>query len=330
MKAIIPAAGMGSRLQPHTDNRPKVMVPIAGKPILEHISESLFKAGFDKISVIVGYKKEAVIDYFSKNYPGKFDFPVQKEMKGIAHAVLYALEDVDEPALIILGDTIIDLDMEKLKDPKHNVIGVVRVDDPSRFGIVETDKRGFITNMVEKPEYPKSDLAIAGAYFIQSQRTLKFAIEELIKNDVKTRNEYQLTDALSLMMKTGESFKALPINKWYDCGTVETLLSTSAYLMSLLSVNEGDCENCKIIEPVYIAKGAKISNSTIGPNVAIGKNALVADSTISDSILNDGAELKNTCTKHSIIGYYARIDNVQSDYLSIEDKKVIVDNTKRV
>lgn len=323
MKAIIPAAGKGTRLKPHTDNRPKVMVSIAGKPILEHISQSLFKAGFDKISVIVGYKKEAIIDYFDAEYPGKFEFPVQKEMKGIAHAVLYALEDLDEPALIILGDTIIDLDMDKLKDPKHNVIGVVRVEDPSRFGIVETDKNGFITNMVEKPQYPKSDLAIAGAYFIQNQRTLKFAIEELIKNDVRTRNEYQLTDALSLMMKSGESFKALPINKWYDCGTVETLLSTSAYLLSQVSVNEGECKNCKIIEPVYIAKGAKMSNSTMGPNVAIGKNALVADSTISDSIINDGAELKNTFTKHSIIGYNAKIKGVKADHLSIEDGKVI-------
>lgn len=325
MKAIIPAAGIGTRLKPHTNNRPKVMVPIAGKPILEHISESLFKAGFDKISVIVGYKKEAVIDYFDTKYPGKFEFPVQEEMKGLGHAILYGLEDVDEPALIILGDTIIDLDMDKLKDAKHNVIGVVKVADPSRFGIVETDKNDIITAMIEKPAHPKSNLAIAGAYFIQSQRMLKYAIEQLIQNDVKTKNEYQLTDALALMMKSGESFKALPINKWYDCGTVETLLSTSAYLLSQGSKNKGVCVNCKIIDPVYIAEGAKISNSTIGPYVAIGKDSVIIDSIIAESIVNDGSEIKNTCTKHSIVGYYTKIDRVQSDFLSVEDGKTIVD-----
>ncbi len=125
MKAIIPAAGIGKRLQPHTYNRPKVMVPLAGKPILEHISISLFKAGFDEISVIVGYKKETIIDYFNKKYPGHFKFPVQEEMKGLGHAILYGLEDIDEPVLIILGDTIIDLDISLLKDTDNNVIAVV-------------------------------------------------------------------------------------------------------------------------------------------------------------------------------------------------------------
>ncbi len=323
MKAIIPAAGVGTRLKPHTNHRPKVMVPIAGKPILEHITESLFKAGFDKISVIVGYKKEAVIDYFDKKYPKKFEFPVQEEMKGLGHAILYGLEDIDEPALIILGDTIIDLDMDKLKDSKHNVIGVVKVADPSRFGIVETDENGIITDMVEKPEFPKSDLAIAGAYYVQSQKTLKYAIEQLIKNDVKTRNEYQLTDALALMMKSGESFKALPINKWYDCGTVETLLSTSSYLLSRGSVNKGECINCKIIDPVYIAKGAKLYDSTIGPNVAIGSDVNISNSKISNSMINDGAEVKNSCLIESIIGYYTHVIDMPTSSLSLEDGKIL-------
>lgn len=311
MKAIIPAAGIGVRLQPHTLNRPKVMVPVAGKPILEHISESLFDAGFDKISVIVGYKKEAIIDYFNEKYPGKFQFPVQDEMKGLGHAILYGLDDVDEPALIILGDTIIDLDMKSLQDPKHNMIAVVEVEDPRRFGIVETDAKGLITRMIEKPENPSSNLAIAGAYYIQSQKKLKHAIEQLIKNDVKTRNEYQLTDALDLMMKTGESFKALPINEWYDCGTVETLLSTSSYLLSKRSVNKGKCKNCTIIEPVYIAKGAKISNSTIGPNVAIGKDVIIKDSRIKDSMINDRAQISDCILINSIVGYSAKVIGIE-------------------
>ncbi len=303
MKAIIPAAGIGKRLRPHTLNRPKVMVPIAGKPILEHISLSLFDAGFDEISVIVGYKKEIVTAYFNQKYPGKFNFSVQEEMKGLGHAILYGLKDVDEPALIILGDTIIDLDMSRLKDPDHNVIAVVEVEDPQRFGIVETDKNGTITAMVEKPEHPKSNLAIAGAYFIQSQRKLKKAIETLIEKNIKTRNEYQLTDALLIMLDNKEPFKALPINKWYDCGTTETLLSTSAYLMSKNSINEGECKNCKIIEPVYIGKGAVIEDSTIGPNAAIGSNTTISDSSIQNSIINEKAIIENSVLKAAIVGF---------------------------
>ena len=322
MKAIIPAAGIGKRLQPHTLNRPKVMVPVAGKPILEHISLALFDAGFDEISVIVGYKKDAIIEYFSKKYPGKFKFPVQEEMKGLGHAILYGLEDVDEPALIILGDTIIDLDMKRLQDPKHNMIAVVEVEDPRRFGIVETDAHQLITRMVEKPENPSSNLAIAGAYYIQSQKRLKFAIEQLIKNDVKTRNEYQLTDALDLMMKTGESFKAMTINEWYDCGTVDTLLSTSSYLLSKGSVNNGDCENCKIIEPVHIGHGAKLVNSTIGPNVAIGETVSVQGSIISDSMINDQAQILDSKLEKSIVGYRTRVVDYKGS-VNIGDDEIV-------
>ena len=322
MKAIIPAAGIGERLRPHTLNRPKVMVPVAGKPILEHISNSLIKAGFDDIAVIVGYKKEVIISYFNEKFPGKFNFPVQEEMKGLGHAILYGLADADEPALIILGDTIIDLDMSKLTHPQYNMIAVMEVEDPRRFGIVETDANRLITRMVEKPENPTSNLAIAGAYYIQSQRILMHAIKELIKNDVKTKNEYQLTDALTLMMKVGEPFKAFPINEWYDCGTMETLLSTSKYLLSKRSVNKGSCNNCKIIEPVYIGEGAVISNSTIGPYTAIGNNASVEESTITNSMINNGAEIIDSKLNNSIVGYGTKVNGYEGELNSGDGETV--------
>ena len=318
MKAIIPAAGIGKRLQPHTFNRPKVMVPVAGKPILEHISGFLFEAGFDQISVIVGYKKEAVIFYFKEKYPGHFHFPVQEEMKGLGHAVLYGLDDVDEPALIILGDTIIDIDYQLFHNCSDNVIAVVEVDDPQRFGIVETDKNNMITGMVEKPEHPPTNLAIAGVYFIQSQRKLKQAIETLIREDIKTRNEYQLTDALAIMIKAGEPFKAVKINDWYDCGTPETLLSTNRFLLERKHKNEGQCENCKIIDPVYIGEGSYISDSTIGPHVAIGNNVHIENSHISNSMINDNAELLESELTDSIIGYSAKVNGYKGS-LNIGD-----------
>jgi glucose-1-phosphate thymidylyltransferase len=322
MKAIIPAAGIGERLKPHTLNRPKVMVPVAGIPILEHISTSLFSAGFDEISVIVGYKKESIISYFNEKYPGKFHFPVQEEMKGLGHAVLYGLDDVDEPALIILGDTIIDLDMSKLKDPKHNIIAVVEVEDPKRFGVVETDANGLITRMVEKPEHPVSNLAIAGAYYIQSQRKLKHAIEELINNDFKTKNEYQLTDALALMMKVGEPFKALRIHEWYDCGTVETLLSTNKHLLSTGSGIKGKCVNCTIIDPVYVGTGSVICDSVIGPYLAIGEGVSIENAQLSESIINNNTKIKNSHLKNSIIGFGSIVENY-SGTLNIGDDQVV-------
>ncbi|MCD6446629.1 MAG: NTP transferase domain-containing protein [Candidatus Marinimicrobia bacterium] len=322
MKAIIPAAGIGKRLQPHTYNRPKVMVPLAGKPILEHISISLFKAGFDEISVIVGYKKETIIDYFNKKYPGHFKFPVQEEMKGLGHAILYGLEDIDEPVLIILGDTIIDLDMSLLKGTDNNVIAVVEVEDPSRFGIVETNEQGKIIRMIEKPKNPQSNLAIAGAYYIQSQRKLKSAIETLIKHDIKTRNEYQLTDALVLMMENGEIFKALSIQAWYDCGTVETLLSTNRHLLSKGTEIKGKCINCKIIDPVYISEGAMITNSTIGPNAAIGEHVSVKGSSIDDSMINNGAEIIDSKLHNSIVGYGTKVSGYEGE-LNIGDEETL-------
>ena len=328
MKAIIPAAGIGKRLQPHTLNRPKVMVPVAGKPILEHISQSLFNVGFDEISVIVGYKKETIIDHFNKKYPGKFKFPVQKEMKGLGHAILYGLDDVEDPALIILGDTIIDLDMSQLMHPEHNVLAVMEVEDPGRFGIVETDNGGMITQMVEKPERFIGNLAIAGAYYIQSQRKLKAAIEKLIKNNIKTRNEYQLTDALVDMLNAGEPFRALPIKEWYDCGTMETLLSTSNYLLSKGSMNKGACENCTIIDPVYVGEGTVLKNSTIGPFAAIGNNVLIEDSKIQESMINNHAVIKKSELKNSIIGYRSKIKNISGNLNIGDDETVAGDQEK--
>ncbi|MDZ7820748.1 MAG: sugar phosphate nucleotidyltransferase [Candidatus Marinimicrobia bacterium] len=275
MKAIIPAAGIGKRLRPHTFNRPKVMVPVAGKPILEHIAGALFESGFNELSVIVGYQKATVIDHFEEHYPGRCRFFVQEKMEGLAHAVLMGLEDRDEPALIILGDTIIDMDLRRFQDSNENIIAVVRVEDPSRFGIVETDREGFITGMVEKPEHPQSDLAIAGAYFLKSQRRLKAAIEELIDKGIRTRGEFQLTDALAIMMEGGERFRAMPINDWYDCGKPGTLLSTNRFILSRRSGNRGECVNCTLKDPVYIDEGSRIENSAIGPDVAIGKNVTI-------------------------------------------------------
>jgi glucose-1-phosphate thymidylyltransferase len=241
-------------------------------------------------------------------------------MKGLAHAVLYGLEEKDEPVLIILGDTIIDMDLNIFHDSGDNIIAVVEVDDPSRFGIVETDKDNMITGMVEKPENPKSNLAIAGAYFLQSQRKLKAAIEAILEKNIKTRGEYQLTDALKMMMDEGEKFKAVPIKAWYDCGTPETLLSTNRYLLQRHAEQAGECRNCNIHEPVYIGKGAVIEDSEIGPDAAIGKNVRIRNSRIRNSLVFEGAELEDVDLHDSLIGEKMRLKGKHGSFNIAEDE----------
>jgi len=307
MKAIIPAAGIGTRLRPHTLTRPKVMLTVAGKPIIGHIADTLMDAGINQLSVIVGYKKERVIEYFSKITGLECEFPVQKEMKGLGHAVLYGLEAVDEPVLIILGDTIINTDYKAFISRDTHTLGVVQVDDPRRFGIVETDKENRILSMVEKPENPPGNLAIAGLYLIRNQGLLKESIERLVRDNIKTRNEYQLTDALKIMMDQGEIFTASEIESWLDCGKMETLLETNRQILEQKGNKTGKTENCVIIPPVYIATDAEIKDCVIGPYVSVSSKAKIRNSVIRDSIIYEEAEIQQCLLSGAVIGQNATV-----------------------
>jgi glucose-1-phosphate thymidylyltransferase len=307
MKAIIPAAGIGTRLRPHTLTRPKVMLTVAGKPIIGHIADTLMEAGIHQLSVIVGYKKERVMDYFSKISGLDCEFPEQKEMKGLGHAVLYGLEAVDEPVLIILGDTIINTDYKAFISRDTHTLGVVQVDDPRRFGIVETDKNGRILSMVEKPENPPGNLAIAGLYLIRNQGLLKESIEKLIRDNIKTRQEYQLTDALKIMMEQNEIFTASEIDSWLDCGKMETLLETNRQILEKKGNCAGNTINSVIIPPVFIAPDAEINESVIGPYVSVSSKAVIHKSVIRDSIIYEEAVVRESLLSGAVIGQNASI-----------------------
>lgn len=308
MRAIIPAAGIGTRLRPHTLTAPKVMIDVAGKPILAHIVDRLIEAGITECEIIVGYQKEVIINYFSSHYSIPIHFPVQEKMLGLGHAVSYGLEDRDEPALIILGDTIIESDFRQFIDSDLNLLGVVEVPDPQRFGIVETDDSMIITAMVEKPEYPSGNLAIAGIYRIRSQRQLLQAIHTLIEKNIRTRNEYQLTDALVLMMERGESFTAHKIMNWYDCGKKETLISTNQYLLGTANTIDGEIINSVLIPPVFVGKNACVTNSVIGPNVTVAAGAVLENCRIEHSIINDGCIVNNLVAAQTIIGSNSQVN----------------------
>lgn len=308
MKAIIPAAGMGKRLRPHTNTYPKVMLNVAGKPILAHIVEDLIRAGFAEISIIVGYRKEVITDYFEGQYDVKFKFPEQVEMLGLGHAVSYGLDRSDEPALVLLGDTIFQTDLMRFREMQQNTLAVTEVEDPKRFGIVETAQDMTIVNMVEKPENPKGNLAIAGLYYIRHQAKLMEAIDELVKGGIRTRGEYQLTDALMIMLNNGEAFRAEKIDGWYDCGKKETLISTSGILLGSENTIVGESVNSILIPPVYIGKNARVKNAILGPNVTVSEGSKVENIIAEHCIFNNDTVIKHINIRNSIIGVESRVN----------------------
>ncbi len=312
MKAVIPAAGMGKRLLPHTLALPKVMLNVAGKPILAHIVEDLIRVGFTEISIIVGYRKDVIIEYFQDRYPVKFNFPVQTEMLGLGHAVRYGLEDSRSPVLILLGDTIFRTDLARFRNLDVNTLGVAEVTDPRRFGIVSTDSEQHITDLVEKPENPPSNLAIAGLYYIREQGQLLRAIDRLIREDRRTRDEFQLTDALKIMIDSGDVFQAEHIDGWYDCGKKETLISTSGALLGDQNTILGRSEDCVLIPPVHIGKNASVKRCILGPNVTVSEDSIVEDSIAQSCIFNTGSQIFNSVLRDSIIGSGAVVQGKHS------------------
>ncbi len=308
---MIPVAGVGTRLRPHTYSLPKVLLNVGGKPIVGHIVDNLTSIGIKDILVVVGYMGEMVEEYLRTSYRKvNFKFIYQEERLGLGHATHVALSgnddrENDEPLLIILGDTVFDVDLEPLLKSQASSIGVKKVEDPRRFGVVEVEG-DKVTKLVEKPDKPTSNLAVAGLYYIKSPLALDSAIRETIDKDIKTKNEYQLTDALQIMLDRGETIKYFEIDGWYDCGKPETLLSTNRYLLKKTR-HFKKRDSVVIIPPVYIADTAKISNCVIGPNATIDSEVEITDSLIRDSIIGSGASIQNALLDGSIVGQNAQL-----------------------
>lgn len=308
MKAIIPVAGIGTRLRPHTHTQPKSLIPVAGKPIIAHIVDNLRSAGITEFIFIIGYLGDKIESYITTNYPGNTNhFIIQTSGKGIAHAIWLAkdlIEDNDE-TFIVLGDTIFYTDLKELFKSPYSSLGIKKVDDPRSFGVAHVTDDGFIKSVVEKPLIPKSNLALIGAYYIKHGGKLKEALDYIIEHDVKTNNEFYLTDALNHMIKSGYEFSTFDVDNWFDCGKKEILIETNATLLRRLNLQPNHLsghENTIIIPPVYIAPNCKISNSIIGPDVSIGDNAIIDYSIISNSIIGPYAHLEHAILRDSLIG----------------------------
>ena len=305
MKIVLPVAGNGLRLRPYTENVPKCLLPVAGKTILDWIVEDSLCLKPAETIFITGYKAEAVDSFLEKRAAwGKTRTVVQSNPQGLGEAIGLALPfvDDDEPLLIILGDTLFEADLSILKNVDENILYTFKVEDPRRFGVAVTDGSGRITRLVEKPQEFVSDEAIVGIYYIKDTKVLKQSLKFLMDNNIRTKNEFQLTDALEMMLEKGCKFRTAPVKKWLDCGLAETLLETNAHVLKRIDNSASvNLPGVKVIAPCYIGKGAKITNSTIGPNVSVGEGCVVENSTISNAVLWDNVKVSGQTLDNVIL-----------------------------
>ncbi len=325
MKVIIPVAGFGTRLRPHTLHNPKVLLNVGGKPMIHYIIEQLIK---DKIAtsiiLVTGFLGDKIKDYLDNTFKFKFDYVEQAEAKGLGHAVYCAksvFKNKKDDTLIILGDTLFDVDLKKMTRDKDSVIGVKVVDDPRRFGVVEKGQDGYITRFIEKPaskEISSSNEAIVGLYYLKNSLHLFKGLEHIMKNNITVKGEFQLTDALEYMINNNEKMKTFYVDGWLDCGKPETLLETNRYLLKKNQMagnkNEKTFKNTKIVKPVFIGKNVNIESSVIGPYTTINDNCTIKNSIIQDSILEKSSTVENCTLIDSLIGEGA---SVKRDALKI-------------
>lgn len=307
MKAIIPVAGAGTKLRPHSYTQPKALIPLAGKTVLSIIIDQLRDAGLNEFVFIVGYLGDKIRDYVKSNYPDLQAHYVQQiDRQGVGHAINMAREIVNnDEVFVVLGDTICEYDVREVANSPCSMLGVRKVDDPRDFGVAELDDEGYIDHVVEKPQIPKSNLALVGIYKIKETEQLFQCLENNFLQGLRSHGEYSLTDALDCMLRMGAKFKPFKVDSWFDCGRKETLLESNSTLLKKFAQQNGKeyfFENTVIIQPVSIGEGCDIKNSIIGPNVSIGENTSINYSIIRNSIIGSYSNLYDIVLEGSIIG----------------------------
>ncbi len=308
MKVIIPTAGLGRRLRPHTFTVPKALLSVAGKPIIGHILDRVVEWGGSRVTVIIGNFGEQVEAYVRENYDLEADFRMQEQTLGLGHAVLTGLDPGDRELLVILGDTIIDTDMAPVVTRGVTSIGVREVEDPRKMGVVVVEE-GQVKRLIEKPAEPPSKLVIVGIYYIRDGELLGKAIKETIERGITVKGEYQMTDALQIMLEWGEAIETFPIDGWYDCGRLETILATNRYLFDRNGPGEQGAEISEgmLIQPVAIGHGTSIERAVVGPYVSIGRNTVVRDACIRNSVIGDDVVIERALLEDTLIGNRAEV-----------------------
>jgi len=330
MKLIIPMAGMGKRMRPHTLTIPKPLIPIAGIPIVQRLAEEITKVSKSKIEEIgfiigdFGKDVEEKLIKIAENLGTKGVIYYQKEALGTGHAIYCAEPSLKGKVIVAFADTLFKADFN-LDEETSSVIWTKNVENPETFGVVKKDVNGYITDFIEKPKQFVSDEAIIGIYYFKEGETLKEELKYLIDNNIRGNNEYQLTDALENMKNKNIKFKTAAVTEWLDCGNKDATVHTNKRILHHLGNKisaESEQNYSVIIEPCFIGKGTIINNSVIGPYVSVGKNTLIKNSVISNSIIQNNCEITESVFSNSIIGNNVKINKPKDD-LSIGDYNVI-------
>lgn len=321
MKVMILTAGFGTRLRPHTYTKPKPLLSVAGKPVLGHIIDDLLDLRIDELICVTGYLGDQIEGYLRATYSFPMRFLEQKEMKGQSHAI-YLASEIEGPLLVVFGDGLLGLDIARLNThPGEGIIYCREVDDPRRFGVAVVEG-GKITRLVEKPAEPVSNLAVVGAYYVPEARRLMEAIAHTMEQNIQTKGEFYLADALQVMISRGEVFTAEAVSVWQDAGTVEALLDTNRYLLDNGRATQAESSTALIVPPVHIGPNVTLENAVVGPYVSLGEGAVVRNSVVRDSIINAGAQVESVILAKSLIGEKAQIGGASQE-LNVGDTSSI-------
>ncbi|MEX2600212.1 MAG: sugar phosphate nucleotidyltransferase [Balneolaceae bacterium] len=320
MKLIIPMAGRGTRVRPHSHTTPKPLLPVAGTMIVERIVETFARTLDRTIEEIVyilgpdfGREIRERLTEMSKRHNATATFRVQEVALGTAHAVYSAADDLSGEVIIVFADTIFDSYEKVSVEGADSVIWLKEVEDPSRFGVA-VHEGDTITDFVEKPSEPISNLAIIGVYYFREGEDLKKEIQYLLDNKVTGHgDEYQLTDALDRLLKNGKTFRKATVDEWLDCGTIPAWLDTTGQILEKENhpYDETNYPDSTIIPPVYIGEGVTIENSTIGPNVSIESGSRIFASTIRDTIIQNQVVVKGATLERSTLGNHSEVLDVK-------------------
>jgi glucose-1-phosphate thymidylyltransferase len=307
---ILPVAGLGTRLRPQTWTKPKPLVSVAGKPMLEHVLDRVVPLGPRQIVFITGFLGDQIESWARERLDVPVAFVEQEEMRGQTDAIIRARDLAQEDALILFPDMLFEADFSGLRHTDADVVMFTKeVDDPSALGIAVIEE-GHIVRLVEKPREPISNLAVIGIYYVRDMPALYSAIEEQMERGIALKNEYFIADAIQIMIDRGAKVVAMPVTVWEDCGSAENLLSTNRYLLGAQGNDVMTTGNSVVIEPSFVAADAVIESSVIGPFASIGPGVSVRNSLVRDSIIEERATILDALLDGSIVGRRARVEGL--------------------